>query len=68
MIHGQTDEADISNHIRSGNGRKISPCLTSLTHPHEQKIVTIYTTRGTKKDFDLLNFRPPKNYSHVFGP
>ena len=61
MIHGQTDEADISNHIRSANGRKISPRLTSLTHPHEQKIVTIYITRGTKKIIDPFNFRPPKN-------
>ena len=58
MTRGQTDEADISNHIRSANGRKIYPRLTSLTHPHEQKIVTIYVTRGTKKNVDAFNFWP----------
>ena len=69
MIHGQTDEADISNHIRSANGRKVSksPRLTSLTHPHEQKIVTIYIIRKTKKIFDPFNFRPPKNMDFL-GP
>ena len=67
MIHRQTDEADISNHIRSANGRKISPLLTSLAHPHEQKIVTIYITRGTKKIFDPFSFCPPKNMDFL-GP
>ena len=43
------------------------PRLTSLTHPREQKIVTIYITRETKKIFDPFNFRPPKNID-ISGP
>ena len=65
MIDGKTDEADISYHIRSANGRKICPRLTSRTHPHEQKIVTIYITWGTMKTFDPFNFRPPKNMNFL---
>ena len=38
-----------------------------LTNAHKQKIVTIYITRGTKKNFNLLNFRLPQNMNFL-GP
>ena len=59
-----------SRHFQSYTERKWTqnlPRLTSLTHPREQKIVTIHITRGTKKIFDPFDFRPPKNMDFL-GP
>ena len=62
-MDAQADETDISNHIRSANGR---PPLDHL--PFDKSNISsgaedfpIYLTRGTEKNFDFnFNFRPPK--------